>query len=1236
MPQEITQEYVQKVVNEILTRKNTPVDIKLPEISKDITSPLFNEGAEKFKTREAAPTNTETFFGQALEHNEIAAGGRALVNTISTPVFPDEQIPEGWNPYSEDNIADRDEKYWGYILDSKSPRELLYRREQSLAEMQKMERLSQGGFIASLAGGAVGIVSSPTTWFLPTIAVAKYAKASQHIIGGALKVTPSLAVNTFAHEAIVQSGHIQGSLEEWSLNSLRDTAFGVAFYGAGRALGVGGTSIDVWKSRKIVNSSYEGIDVLRKAGPNGELEGLVAQAREGMSVGAAEVSLAQKFLDNKAVSNGLIGGAVLKLGSAPIFGSPLLKGLTSKYATTVEFYNKLGNESVVTGSVARGLPRAQTAIEIRRQITNKARQAAFDIDVLYLQHNGIKPGVLSSTKAVIKQFKEGLSASRAQFDTDVMRTVITGEQSLSKEINEAAKIWTDISDDIYKSYLKSKGYSEEILPPRNAKGYMTQMYDLQELARDPKKFVETVTNSLERQDKEILGLLEPINVATEELRVLNERLKQPGADEKAINKQIRQTHKRLKKLNEDLIRDQRNGVIDPALLEERVLLTDAETKELETLLKPITNLKTKIKDAQDELPGLNRNEQKASRAKIQQLKEKVQELEVELNAMAKAGQISNKLYRESKGHITFLDPFEAPKFRQTYSDNFARSEAAEAYYDTILNLNADQISNQIINRLTGATDPNVTKTRTLLIPQKDLLDADLLVTDITKVLGMYSNALGKRIGLNTIFQGMNLDDGIKDLSQNLTLEYQKKVNAVTNAVERGPKRDKLLDKLAKEKDEQIALNSDAYNYYMGNLNGNKGVQRFGRAARNLSSITMLRNVPLLQAGEIGGIVLKQRLWPLISGGLLPFVQRVNGRIARERYNKNAIHASVAVEMQLNKYSNAVFEPTTSNGIPGTFIETTLEKGTKLAERVFLTNQITNELQKLSANVTQSRVMGDMFAMSKGKLSKADQQRLLMNGINPKDYAKWIKEFEANKGYQSSTGGYVSNWYEWKDLNLAAQMRRAIHNDIQGSILESGVLDKPFWTQDPIAGLPFQFFGYLYAAFNKFTVPLAQAPDASKWLGLSMMIAYGALVEPLRKWEKGEAYEVNTEKALDQWFVEGLVESGALGWPIEGIEMIDAILDIPYLDRYRLDKFKRRSFAGIVAGPFGGAMQNVFDVATMFIQGKINQKDLLKLRGISPLPIPIWADWAISRGIRSSNFPETKRDADYYSFIDRDN
>ena len=781
-----------------------------------------------------------------------------------------------------------------------------------------------------------------------------------------------------------------------------------------------------------------------------------------------------------------------------------------------------------------------------------AHQATFDMQALYLQSLGLNPTLVGSAKAFIKQFRDGVSSTRAEFDLNVAKTLSSEVPSLSKEVNEAAKIFRDLTDKIYTDWLEVRGYSPEILPPRNAQGYLTQFHNLTAMAKEPTRWVETVTESLRNQDSRILAIQEPLNNLKEELKELQIIAKHAkGKKAIAYKEQIKQARLRITKENERLIKLMREGKIPLDLLEGR--------------------------------PTLN----------------------------------------------------EVPKFRKVYDGDFSRQEAARAYYDSIKNLTPEQTSQAILGKFTGTQTPNVAMERMLLIPQMDLLNAGFLVTDMDKILSMYSRSLGKQIAIGTIFNDLHMPDGTLDLAHELNIEHDMLVARAIENIKDPAKQQKELLRLDKERDKGISMINKAYNAFMGNVSSSKDFQRFGKTVRNFTSVSMLRNVPLLQAGELGAIVFKQRLWPFITGGFIPLIRQVNSRIAREKYSANASHALAGMEITVNKMSSALFEPSVYESVPGSWIEHAIEKSAKVAPAVFGTNMIANEMQKLSANITQSRVMGDLFLYSKGKLPARDIKRLLMNGIDPKiDADIFIKEFHASGGSKIG-GGYDSGWYKWSNIEASAKMRRAIQNDIQGSILQAGVLDKPFWTRDPIVGLPFQFMGYVFAAFNKFTVPLAQSPDASKILGMTIMLSYGALVETFRKWEKGEPFEIDSEKKLDQWFVQGLLESGVMGYVGEYTEMIDSILDIPFLDRYKQDKFRRRTWLGILGGPAGGAVQNVLDVATMFIHGKINEKDLMKIRNMSGVPIPFWLDAFITRGIKSAGFPETKGEADYYSFIDRD-
>lgn len=1236
MPTQDSKQYVQGITDSILERVGAQEETIFPEIEIDVLSPAFTEGKKKLAPRKVGPGFFENIANHAVEHNEILAAARfagKLLPDYAAPDISQENIPAGWSAFEEENIADLPEKYWDYVLEAQSPRDLEYRRQKSKEAIDWEERLQQGGFFSSLVGGGAGIASSPSTYFLPLAKAPKYAKFGTHLLKGVLPNAPRILAQGLIHEGIVEAGKFVSDPGEVVINGIRDAAFGIAFYGAGRALTYGGSAANVWKARKVVNVSYKGIATKVKVGEGGTYEGLVAEALPGQAVSSESLALAQSFLDNGAVLSGL-SSVIGPLGRIPVFGSPLIKGLTSPFATVKKFYNRLGNQSVVTGAIERGLPRQITAEEILDGISRESRQLGFTLHDLYLEQLGLKPGAIGSAKAIVKSFKEGLTVSKASFYSNVQKAVFTGEPSLSKEVNEGAKIVTEHLNKIWKAYRDAYDLPENILPPKTAAGYLMRMYNLSELTRNPEGWVQVVVKDLSEQDALIHGYQAPINDLKSSIRTANAELRlAKGKDVKPLEAKVRKLKRQLKQELKGLHKKMQDGEIDPILLEGRPWLTNAELEELKALMKPVTQLNNRIRDSLEELPGLTRNEQKASRTRIKQMREQRANILEDLHARAANGEISANLFYKEGGAIKFHSLEPKLKFRDTYRTTQAMEDTAKGYREAILGLTPEQLNQSVFSQLSGGAITNPTKARSVMIRDVNLLEAGFLSTDLEKMVNVYSKVLGKRIALKTVFADANWNEGVSDITKDLKFEYDTRVANITENSPRTPARDKALSKLQKEFNEATDQVSNAYNYFMGNSTASPGVRTFTKSARNWTSVTMLRNVPLLQAGELGGLVFKQRLWPTITGGLVPLIRRINSRVAREEYKANASHALVGLELELGKFSNALFEGSVTEELPGV-LPNLLQKSANVAQSVFLTNQIANSMQRLSANITQSRVMADLFDAAAGTLSKAGKNRLLMNGINPKEANAFIEAYKGAGGYKLN-GGYVSKWYEWSDVGLQGQMQRAILNDISGSILTAGLLDKPFWMRDAALGLPFQFMGYVYAAFNKFTVPALQQPDASKALGLTMMIGYGAMVEPLRKFQKGEPFEFDSDKKLDQWFVSGLSESGALGYPVELLEMADGLLTPFFLDRYRQDKFKRRSIAGLIAGPAGGLAQSMVDSAEMFLNGKINQQGLLKFRNTIPIPINNALDAMLTRWIKSSNIPERRQDADYYSWVDRD-
>lgn len=1154
---EVSKEYIDDVSRRLISgvKKKDEPQFEAVDQEVNLLSYALSPGPFELSDKQKTPGFWENFGNHFVEHEEILAGARLVKKFLPDSDAPDiskEVIPEGWSVAREENIVDTDEKYWDYLLASQSPKDLEYRRKRVFDAMQHDQNLAMGGGLSTFLGAASGAILSPSTFLFPLGKGPEMAGVLGHVLYGTLKAAPKIVAQSMIHEAIVEGGRFESQVDQAVLNGLRDSAFGLAFYGAARGIHWGAKTANIWKAREIVNHNYKGINTIIQVGEKGEYKGLLAQAIPGQIVSEADLTAAQAFLDNGAVLSGL-SGAIGIINKVPYFGSPLIKGLTSTSAVVRKFYNRMANQSIVVGRIARGLPREVTVEEVLEDVVKHGRQTGFILQDLYVQSLGLKPGVINNAKAVIKGITDGGISSADSFYAQVLKVIYTGEESAVKEVNAAAKVWREFADPLYSKWLELNGGTGEILSPRTGVGYATRIMNQAELIRNPDGWRRTMIKEFTYQDNLIRGYKEPI-----------ENLKR-------------------------FIETMQEG------------LGSAKGKRLKILQNEIKNAKTQLGKMRDALM------------------KKIESREVPGYLL--------------EDHITRLkgkDP--EAMFRALYANEQAMANHADNARNAYLSMTPEQITQEMMGFLSGGTVTNPTLARSFMVRDITLLENNFLNTNMPAMVDLYAKNLGKKIALKSVFTEANWENGISDIVAELTEENAKRIaNVEKEFPVRNAARDKRIDKINNDFKKNKALVENGYNYFMGNNGAHPDRIKFGRAARNLTGISMLKRVPLLQGVDAIAMTYKQKLWPTITGGLIPLFRRIGSQAAREEFREGATHARVGLEMGMQKMSNALYEGTVSEGGGwGSF----LQKSSNFSSTINGTNFITNSLQEISAGITQSRVMADLFAYSKGKLGKAGIDRLLMNGIDPKDASKFIAEYTASKGYKAY-GGHVSNWWLWNDAGLQGQMRRAIQNDITGSILKPGVFDKPFWSRDPILGLPAQFLGYQYAAFNKFLLPLFQQPDGSRVAAYGMMLYYGAWIEPMRKWSKGEEFEEPDEKAWDQWFWQAASDAGVLGYPVELINTATALLDPPFLDRWKTDKFRRRSLLGVVGGPIGGYMQNVIDVGQMFMDGKYSQAGLVKLSNVLPVSMSLIPDYLLREGLKKTDLPETRKDANYYSWVDRD-
>jgi hypothetical protein len=1151
------------------------------------------------------------------EYNEFAQAGRFIMREAEFAHPADDEVPDDFNPDDYKYLKDYPSNYWDFISQAQSPNELAARQQYVLNKVEEDENFANGSFAANLIGGFGGAILSPSS-YLPFAAGVKYASIAENVVKGTIKAAPSIALQTVAHEGFMQATEAGGNLEDFAINSLRDAAFGAAFMAGGAGLGAAYRGGKLWNVRKVANYNYEGIDFNHVIDPkSGQITGeLKASAAPGYSLSAAKVEQAQQFADAAAHQGFLFGlPGVSKLAGNSILGSPIVKGLTHRFETVRGFTDLMASHSIITKGLLEGKVRSESAEDYLSQINAGAVDFNLRYQSHFMEENGIIGGynVKNAAKALQQRALKGQRTSWEDFNYKVIDSTITQEFNYSKSINAASKQYTEYTDAIYEEFQKSKGFDPEILSPRNARGYYTQNMDNIALVKYQEKFRQVVADEFKRQDAVLEEISRPLEEAKRFLSQLEEHKLSGQAYDRSAANEIKEARERVREAQREIERRARDDEDVALLLEDRNFVTMADAEKIRELHAPIneqkavvsskksalSKLKSKLSSAKSSAKknvtkeATNRNitkmkqlekEIEVAEEEIRQLNLKIDDLTDELHQRAHKGEIDKKLFTKDQNIINFRNPDEWAKFRQPFSSDDIRIAEAEAQRNLYLNNTTEQIQQSIMGSMMPSLFANPLKRRTFLIPAKILNDAGFIASDVPKAAASYARALGRHIALNKVFKDINMLEGeqgpmgmARILGEERT-KMEQAINSDKNLSEE--KRDKELLKLDRDFRDATQHMKSMMDVFMGRTNASAATLRVTRALKNFAAATKLGGVPISQVTDIGAIILKHGMWPYLRDGLKPMIQTLNGYVGGEHaevYRRNSADALLSLQHMENGYGARYSDSLSVGDVPiANQLESAIEKVGHLSGNFFGTNFIDNANQYVVSGIMQSKIMRHMYEFKEGTLSKTDEMGLLQYGLDPKIWSeRFIKSFEESSGWKEKTGAYQSKYWEWGDAEAVARMAMTIRRGVNDTIIQRGLFTSPFWTNNPILGMIFMFHGWGFSAFNRFTVPMMQRPDAQKLQGIIMMLGLGAMIDPLRKFANGKKADTSYD---DTWFgkaYETVSNSGILGHTPDVLQTFNKFLGGELLPK-TTEKYQGWNKFSVL-GPIAGMTE---DIATI--------------------------------------------------------
>ena len=194
---EVSKEYIEDVSRRLISGVKKKDEPQFEAVDQEINllSYALSPGPFELSEKQKGPGFWENFGNHFVEHEEILAGVRLAKKFLPDNEAPDiskEVIPEGWNVAREENIVDTDERYWNYILEAQSPKDLEYRRKRVFDAMQHDQNLAAGGGWSTFLGAASGAILSPSTFLFPLGKGPELTGILAHVGYGILKAAPKI------------------------------------------------------------------------------------------------------------------------------------------------------------------------------------------------------------------------------------------------------------------------------------------------------------------------------------------------------------------------------------------------------------------------------------------------------------------------------------------------------------------------------------------------------------------------------------------------------------------------------------------------------------------------------------------------------------------------------------------------------------------------------------------------------------------------------------------------------------------------------------------------------------------------------------------------------------------------------------------------------------------------------------------------------------------------------------
>lgn len=481
--------------------------------------------------------------------------------------------------------------------------------------------------------------------------------------------------------------------------------------------------------------------------------------------------------------------------------------------------------------------------------------------------------------------------------------------------------------------------------------------------------------------------------------------------------------------------------------------------------------------------------------------------------------------------------------------------------------------------------PSSAQARTLDIP--DELLEEFLENDIETLLRHHVKTMGMDIELTRKYGDISMSGVIDDITE----EYSTLMKQASDA----GKRNELKKSMEADLRDVRGLRDRLRGTYGASKDPHALSSRFVRSMKSVNTLAGMGSAVVSSVPDIARLVMVEGFENAYKKGFATLFNS-QAKLVKQLGRKELDQAAIAVDASLGLRSHAMSDLGDLFG-SRYGLERKLNQATGM---FFLFNglNIWNQaLKEMAGNMTMLR-MTEGLMKPWSKLTKADQEKFLKNGIGEQDHMRMqslIKQFGQKEGKE-----WLPNTEAWSDPTMRLKFRNALNQNVERTIITPGAGDRALWTSTEFGSMLTQFKSYGQGAMVRMLTAGLQEKDGAFWQGAFLIVGLAGIINEIKRLQ----YGIDSNEDAGTKLINAIDRSGIGGWFTDVNNAVEKISDHklgmrPFLTNQPQYQMPFGAKAGAVGGPTASNLVNMADVFSDVVTFNADEETLRNSRFFFP-------------------------------------